>query len=92
MKNKLDFEFFIPVFLLLSMVITVNFLFINNVKFINEERFVINKIEKYLIELNHYDNCVKFNTEEKCIIQLQKMIDSRDDMDNAIVDFYNSVH
>ena len=92
MKNKLDFEVFIPVFLLLSMVITVNFLFINNIKFINEERFVINKIEKYLIELNHYDNCVKFNTEEKCIIQLRKMIDSRDDMDNAIVDFYNSVH
>ncbi len=92
MKNKLFNEFFVPVFLIVSMITTISFLFINNIKFINEERFVINKIEKYLIKLNHYDNCVKFNTEEKCIIQHQKMIDSRDDMDNAIIDFYNNIH
>lgn len=92
MKNKLFNEFFVPIFLIVSMITTISFLFINNIKFINEERFVINKIEKYLIELNHYDNCVKFNTKENCIIQYQKMINSRENMDNAIIDFYNNIH
>lgn len=74
------------------MVITVNCLFINNISFINSEGFVVDKIKKYLIELDHYDNCIKTNLKERCIIQHQKMIDSREDMDNAIVDFYSKVH
>lgn len=74
------------------MVTTMNFLFINNIKFINEESFVVDKIKKYILELDRYDNCMKDNPKEKCIIHHQKMINSREDMDNAIVDFYNNVH
>ena len=92
MNTKLVYDVFIPSFLLISIIVTMNFLFINNIKFINEESFVVEKIKKYINNLDSYEDCMTDNVKENCIIQYQKMINSRDDMDDALVKFYNNVY
>ena len=58
----------------------------------NEESFVVEKIKTYINNLDFYEDCMNNNAKENCIIENRKMINSRDDMDDALVSFYNNVH
>lgn len=89
MNKSLIYDIFIPAFLLISIITTMNFLFVKNIRFINEESFVIEKIKKYINNLDRYEDCMKYNPKEECIILHREMIDSRDDMDDALIRFFD---
>ncbi len=90
--NKKATEVLTPVLLILSLVFTINFLFLKNLQFLNNESYLVLKIKKYLVNLEKYETCVEENKRRNCILLHYEMINSRDEMDDTIQNFYGGIN
>lgn len=86
--NKKVSEVLTPILLILSLVFTINFLFLKNLQFLNNESYLVSKIKKYLVNLDKYETCVEENERRNCVLLHYEMINSRDEMDDTIEKFY----
>ena len=90
MNNK-TLELITPILLILSLVFTINFLFLKNLQFLNNESHLVSKIKTYIINLEKYEICVEEKERQNCILLHYEMINARDDMDDTIDRFYGGV-
>ena len=86
--NKKVSEVLTPILLILSLVFTINFLFLKNLQFLNNESYLVLKIKKYLVNLDKYETCVEEKGRRNCVLLHYEMINSRDEMDDTIEKFY----
>ena len=81
-------EIIIVVSFLITSMFILNLLVYKNIVFIVKENTTVVSIEKYLIELDRYEACVKSNSEEKCDIAEKRMLAARDVMDAMLQRLY----